>query len=118
MKNKRNMILSYELVFADKKFLGGIADGVFSIIIERRDNIHETRIKLSFVGLDGTTDQTIKWVRSPLQIGDEIQIKALKVKESELSKPIKTEPVEHPTEEQELKTFQMLKKRLEEAGMI
>lgn len=110
-------MVGFELTINEKKISATLVKGIVSIILTKVTNETTDSIDLNFGGLDLTKDENIQWYDNKLNVGDEILIK---VKEIDVNtKPIeaKKKNIEEVNKEK-IKTYNRLKKELEEEGLL
>jgi len=94
-----------------------IDNGTISIIVTQKKNKDKIETDLSFSGID-KENNSYQWIHQTLKLEDKIEI--CLVETDELSKPIKERKInpDNTILEGKIKAYNMLKKDLEDQGVI
>ncbi len=110
----------FELIVGDQVVSGAMPNGGVHLFVNQIVDKHELKTELSFSGYDKSNNVTMTWFKTKeLTKGDEFTLKVVDVVENSI--PVEKEPIIVSDEElidQKLKTFEKLKKVLEDAKMI
>ena len=116
---RKDEVLAFELLSAKENIIGGVDEGVVTLIFESRTSIWNPGLSISFGCLDTNKELHLDWLKRNIKIGEEFVVKVVKVEKSKISTPLEKPRVAiYPTDEQRLSEYYRLKKELEEAGLI
>lgn len=112
-------VLGFELISGKENIIGGVEEGVVTLIFESRNSVWNSGLSISFGCLDTKLDLHSNWLKRDIGVGEEFGIKVVKADKSKVSIPIeKPRVADYPTDQQLLSHYNILKKELEDAGMI
>ena len=114
-------MIVFKLEINGTKQIVGLEKGVFNIITDRLIDDKRNNIKLRVSGLDTSINRHVLWSDLNLKLGDKITIEIAEETNAEkIDEPI-VKPKEDETQliiESKLKSYNRLKKELEEKGLI
>lgn len=82
-------MIGFEVIINKETFVGGVQDGVISVIIDRLLLGSRNELTISFGGYDVKANNSIHWLKNELFLGDKITIKVIEVMDN-ISIPIET----------------------------
>lgn len=116
---RKDEVLAFKLLSAKENIIGGVEEGVVTLIFESRNSRWNSGLSISFGSLDIQADLHLDWLKRDIEIGEEFVVKVVKADKSKVSKPNGMPRItSYPTDVQLLSQYYLLKKELEEAGMI
>jgi hypothetical protein len=107
-----------EITINDVTKQASLENGIVSFHIDCIKSINRNEMYLKFIGLNLETSENVEWLNIPLNKGDKVIVQIKDVEGN--SEPNKVE-IKKPKDSiiaGKLRTFKMLKKELEEAGLI
>lgn len=116
---RKDEVLAFELISAKEKIIGGVEEGVVTLIFESRNSKWNSGLSIFFGRLDTKVDLHSDWLKRDIKEGEEFVVKVVKADKSKVSKPNGMPRItSYPTDEQLLSEYNILKKELEKAGLI
>lgn len=82
-------MIGFEVIINKETFVGGVQDGVISVIIDRLLLGSRNELTISFGEYDVKANNSIHWLKNELFLGDKITIKVIEVMDN-ISIPIET----------------------------
>ncbi|MDX5339813.1 MAG: hypothetical protein LPK25_12340 [Cyclobacteriaceae bacterium] len=108
----------FELIKGEERITGLIESGVVSLNLTAVTSNEKNEFFLNFSGRNVATNERLVWLEGALKIGDEIVVRVIEKEESSLPLMIENSNPDDLILQGKLRAYSVLKKELQEAGLI
>lgn len=111
-------MIGFEIKINSELKRASLDNGIVSINLNRIKTNSQDKIDLSFGGYNPDTEESYKWVETPLKAGDKIMIEIKEIKNT--SEPIEVKKInpDKTVLQGKLRAYNSLKLELEKEGLI